>query len=68
VTLLTKALRDRRSLAAALASAVEAVDDLGGCVAPDCRRPECWLGRLNGEPRRQAERAVRFVTEQGALR
>jgi hypothetical protein len=68
VTFLAKALSDRRALAAALANAVVAIDELGGCIDVRCHLPECWLGRLDGEVRRQAERAVRFVTEEVALR
>jgi hypothetical protein len=64
--LLDTALKDRRALAAALASAVVAIEDLGGCIDHQCRIHECWLGRLDGEARRQAVRAVRFVTEEEA--
>jgi hypothetical protein len=60
--------RRNRATLAALAGAVAAIEDLGGCVDVQCRLPECWLGRLDGEARQQAERAVRFVTEQEALR
>jgi hypothetical protein len=60
--------RRNRSTLAALAGAVGAIEALGGCIDVRCRLPECWLGRLDGEARQQAERAVRFVTEQEALR
>lgn len=45
----------------ALAEAVDAVYDLGGCVDLDCREANCWLGGLDDTTRS----VVRDVLEEG---
>jgi hypothetical protein len=55
--------RQVRAARAALAAAVDAIEEIGGCIDTSCRESTCWLGRMTGGPRIEAVNAIRFVTE-----